>query len=402
MMRRTDLSMRTNRRDFILGAVAAGLSGGCLTGDGVPLRRSYTVPVLGDTHFDAEPAAVYHSRFIADYAKAGLHPGKFREHRRNGLMWKGPCREIVRASAEVVRDDAAFVLHLGDLVQGDCRDAATHRRMLEDAFAYFRGSYPQHLPFVTVCGNHDIRDPETDAAERAYASYMPARMRDELGCRAAEPVDGTDFVFRQGPDLYFVFDFNDTKEAKVRESEVSRLRYLRQKRLLEAHRAERYTFVVVHGGVFPLDKLGDFRWFYLGDPRLTAERLEMTRLLAERNAIVLCGHQHVLSLKDAVFPEGRLTELTMNTVFFGRDLQENPAVPEVVYDDPAAFGSLSGENQWWKGADARLHDEYRPYLRRCYHAQGVGHGVLRVSDAGVAFAYYGHDARTPTETFVLR
>ena len=390
-----------NRKEFLVGAAGALGVAGCEGLFGGPSDR-YSVAVLGDTHFDADPATVYHSRFIADYAKAGLHPGKFREHRRNGLMWKGSCREIVRASAETVRDDAAFVLHLGDLVQGDCCDGTVHRRMLEDAWRYFKGEYGAALPFVTVCGNHDVRDPDGHEAERVYADFMPLRMAAELGGRAVRPIASTDFVFRQGPDLFFVFDFNDNKEVKVREPTVSHARFLRQRQLLLENRAARHTFVVVHGGVFPLDKHSDFRWFWLGDPRQADERREMMRLLAERNAIVLCGHQHVLSLKDAAFPQGRITEFTMNTVFYGHGMKENPAVPEVVYDDPAKFGSLSGENEWWKGADARIHDEYRPHLRRCYHAKGAGHAVLRVSDAGVAVDYCGHAARTPTETFVLR
>ena len=391
--------MRT-RREFISGAAAFGLAGGCRSP--AADARTYSAPLLGDTHFDAAPAETYHAAFLRRYAAAGLQPNKFKEHVRNGKMWAGPMREIVRASAQTVGDDAAFVLHLGDLVQGDCCDGAAHRRMLADAWAYFRGSYPRRLPFVTVCGNHDVRDPDGHEAERAYAEFMPPRMAAELGGRAVRPIESTDFVFRQGPDLFFVFDFNDNKEVKVREPTVSREKFLRQRQLLLENRAERYTFVLVHGGVFPLDKASDFRWFYLGDPRQTDDRREMTRLLAARNAIVLCGHQHVLSLKDAVLPEGRLTEFTMNTVFYGHGMKENPAVPEVVYDDPAKFGSLSCENEWWKGADAKIHAEYRPFLRRCLHARGVGHAVLRVSDAGVAVDYCGHAARTPTETFVLR
>jgi len=393
-----------NRREFVVSAIAAstGLCGGCRLSDACNKRRSYSVPFLGDTHFDGFSPEVYHAAFARRYKALGLQPNKFKEHVRNAKMWAGPCREIVRASARSVRPDAAFVLHLGDLVQGDCCDGMTHRRMLSDAWSYFRGEYPAELPFVTVCGNHDVRDPDGSEAERVYADFMPPRMAHELGTRAGEPVAGTDFVFRQGPDLYFVFDFNDNKEVKVREPSISHAKFARQRQLLLNNRAERYTFVAVHGGVFPLDKASDFHWFYLGDPRQADERREMQRLLSERQAIVLCGHQHVLSLKDAVFPEGRITEFTMNSVFYGHGMKENPAVPDVVYDDPSAFGSLSGENEWWKGEDARIHDEYRPFLCRCYHARGVGHAVLRVSDDFVEVDYYGQNALVPTRTFRLR
>ena len=150
-----------------LGTVVVLTSGlsGCLTSGASD--EAYSVSVLGDMHYDAAPPEKYHAKKLASCAKNGnLQPPCLKEFTRNAKMWEDVCKRILASASAVRRPDAAFALQLGDLVQGDCRDAATHRRMLEDAFAYFRGRYPQHLPFVTVCGNHDIRDPETDAAER--------------------------------------------------------------------------------------------------------------------------------------------------------------------------------------------------------------------------------------------
>jgi len=383
------MKMQMTRRTFV-GGFSAALAGGCRLWD-EPTDRTYSVSVLGDTHFDAAPAEAYHAAFIREFAGTGRHRARFLEFERNAKIWAGPSRRIVEAGAASVRSDAAFLLQLGDLVQGDCNDPVVHRQMLDDMTRFVRGAYPAGLPFVTVSGNHDIRD-TGQGAEAAYARYV----KETLGH------DATDFCFRQGPDIFFVFDFNDVKERKFATGPTAKTRLARQLKLLAENTAERYTFVVVHGGVIPFDSRGDRRWFYLGAPDLDVERRQMRALLAARNAIVLSGHTHHLELKDATFPEGRITEMTMNTVFLD-GTRENPAEPIVLADRVEQYGRVLMQNGQKLTENLEpLYAEYRPYLTRYYLARGVGHAQLRVSDNGVLFDYFGHDSRVPTKIFSLR
>ena len=368
------------RGAFIREAAAfAGLlaCSGCRTGG--ESSGCYSVSVLGDTHFDAEPASVYHSEFLRKYGKDEGQWWRPAEFARNAQMWAGPSRRILEASGRIAGKDTRFVLQLGDLIQGDCADAATHKRMLKDCSDFMSAVYPKGLRFVTVCGNHDIRDGvdpmgNDQAAAESYRAYMGGR---------------TTYGFREGPDLFVVMDFNRGREDA---EEV--------KRLLRENEDVRYTFLVTHGGVFPFD-VGTRRWFYLGAPEDDALRREMRALFARRNAIVLCGHTHHLEFKEAEFPEGRLVEFTMNTVFGGAKGVPNPAEPLVLREGPAAYG----DTEWVRSTSevTALFGEYRPYMRRYFAAKGVGHAVMRVSDEGVAFEYYGHDAVVPTKTwFVAR
>ena len=396
--------MKVTRRGFIgrlSSAVGAGLVGGCISRLGDD-GRDYSVSILGDCHYDTAPDTVYHGRFIEQFKGTGRHPMRFKEFVRNAKMWAGPSREILAASGRCVMPDTALVLQLGDLIQGDCNDYAVHRKMLEDTAQLMKSAYPASLPFVTVCGNHDIREGGEGrnlAAAKPYAEFATDFIRRELANRACGAVEDTTFAFRQGPDLYLAVDFNNAEKTTglVR-------------RLLDDNRDVRHTFVLTHGGVFPFD-CWDCRWFYLGgvhdsyrgtraDRATDAMRREMRALFASRNAIVLCGHTHHLELKEAEFPEGVITEMTMNSVPGTEGGGEFPGTPDVVREGVARYG----DTDWVRNDPevAALFDEYRPFMRRYYLANAAGHARMRVSDAGVWFDYYGRGATEVTKTFRLR
>ena len=379
------------RREFIGGLAAAGgagLLGGCrLFGRG----NAYSVAVLGDTHYDAAPDSIYHAAFRIAYDGTGRHLARYREFARNAKMWAGPSKRILEASGRCVTPDTRFVLQLGDLIQGDCNDFAVHRRMLGDTLAFMKGVYPKDLPFISVCGNHDIRhgnDKGDNSAILPYEEVMVPFNRTQAGALACEEIYDTTYGFRCGPDLYIVINFNKG---------VATIPVV--KRLLAKNPDVRYTFVVLHGGVFPFDSWST-RWFYLGRKGMDAERREMRALLASRDAIVLSGHTHHLEFKQAEFPEGRLTEMTMNTVQGGSQGEENPAIPEVLREGVAQYGSTD-----WATLVPEVNDlfaEYRPYMRAYYLANAVGHARMRVADDGVWFDYHGRDSLDATRTFRLR
>ncbi len=125
------------RRGFLVGSAACGLAG-CkgLFGTG----GRYSVAVLGDTHFDAEPESVYHAQYDNSNRWAKVQHEEFR---RNGEMWRKRCREMLAASAQLAHGKPTeMILQLGDVIQGDCDDVATHKRMLDDCIRMLRSPYP--------------------------------------------------------------------------------------------------------------------------------------------------------------------------------------------------------------------------------------------------------------------
>ena len=377
--------MMQTRRGF-LGLALCTAGGACLSRtkpSGV--GESYSVALLGDTHFDSTDTKYYHSEYLSSTTKA-RYEAHLKEHVRNAEMWRARLPALIRASAACVTDDTAFALQVGDLVQGDCNNPATHCRMLNDAFSLIKGTYGGKLPLVTVVGNHDIRgDFPTDGTREAFDAWQPAMMAKELG----QPVAGTTFSFRQGPDAFIVVDFNEPRPD-----------FALVKRLFAESEGARHTFLITHGPAIPS---GASRWFLLGSAKRDAERRELLRIMAAHNTIVLSGHTHRLEYYDCVLPEGRVTQLVASSVWTKPEL----AVPVVHGQGAAAYGGRAktakiGGRSGNRAGLLSLAAEYRPFMRDYLFADAAGHFRLEVGPSRIAAVFYGGSSTVPARTFVLR
>lgn len=379
---------QVTRRQF------AALFGGAVAALGLPGCRlplvdegSYSIAVLGDMHYDAYPKEKFHAKAIRLWEENGWkHPARLKEFDRNAAMWQDVCSRILKSASAVRRSDTAFMLQLGDLVQGDCEDNALHVQMLSEATDMLERAFPK-LPIVSVCGNHDIRQGHDNrGSASAYAKHMTTYESRQLSAFSSDGIASTTFGFRCGEDLWIVLDFNYGAR------DVAILR-----KLLVENPDVRYTFIATHGPVFPSEFWNDShrfsRWFYLGEPEHDRLRREVRALLARRNVIVLAGHIHALEFKDWFGDEGRITEMVLNTCAGRTEGGYHPAEPDILSENPATYCSH---------VESELFDEYRSGLKRYFASRAVGHNVLRVSDASVLLDYYGWDAQTPTKTFVLR
>ena len=273
-----------NRREWIKGFAAGALTLGtgpwCEAVAAMLRRRSgplpppvsrapgdYSVIVLGDTHFDGLVHATYHS----------LNPNppeyQIEEWDRNAGMWADRCPRLLRAAAARETADTAFAIQLGDLVQGDCNDDATHEQMATDAFATIKNALGQSLPLCLVTGNHDIRKSSGDSSGAAdtYYAWQCARMTEELG----STIDNTTFYFTHGPDLYISVNFNSPSMPVIEEA-------------LAAHPNARYTFLMTHGPVLPSDTT-NYTWHLWGGTDSAVNRLKLRKMLLERDVSCLRG-----------------------------------------------------------------------------------------------------------------
>ena len=345
------------------------------------MKEKYSIVILGDTHFDTEPDTVYHSNY--NEPVEWLNRVQRAEFARNGEMWRERCPRLLRRAAGLVGDDTRMVFQMGDLVQGDCGSGEVHRKMLSDVMDSFKATLGG-LPFVTVVGNHDIRG--TDALE-TYHTYMPQRMSQELG----KEITKTTFGFDIGPDAYIFIDFNNPDDAEV-------------ERLLKDTEGARYTFVVVHGPLFPADD-SSCRWFYHGgaSPEETDARRHFRRLFAERDVICLCGHIHTTEFADWYGDGGRITQMTMNSVWSN----EAKGRYEVISQGPAEYGErrkkiASMPNGSEVVDESELFEEYRPGLKQYSVSPAAGSYKLNVSRSGVSIDFYAGDSQEVSESFILR
>ena len=377
-----------NRREWIKGFAAGALTLGtgpwCEAVAAMLRRRSgplpppvsrapgdYSVIVLGDTHFDGLVHATYHSH--------NPNPPAYQieEWDRNAGMWADRCPRLLRAAAVRETADTAFAIQLGDLVQGDCNDDATHEQMATDAFARIKNALGQSLPLCLVTGNHDIRksNASSSGAADTYYAWQCARMTEELG----KPVDLSTFYFTHGPDLYISVNFNSPSMPVIEEA-------------LAAHPDARYTFLMTHGPVLPSD-VTNYTWHLWGGADSTVNRLKLRKMLLERDVIVLAGHLHTTELTEVMTDEGRITQVIASSVWS----PESRAQSKPHLSGPADYGA---RQETAPGQDRFA--EYRPAMTRYLRSSLAGYMRMEVGARGVTMRVYGGDSSTPAHVWRLR
>jgi len=371
------------RRDFLKYSTGA-LMGLPLLGTKVfaqdkPEGKPYSVVILGDTHYDDADPEKYHQGYHLENATREDNHRK--EFIRNGKMWSGRCQDLVKRAACLIDEDTRFVLQMGDLIQGDTANYETHRRFLEDAVNLFKTSLAPDLPFVTVAGNHDLRGNDDAVASKAYADYMPARLSEELGITVPE----TNFLLRSGEDAFIVVNFSKPDVSRIEE-------------LYREAEGARHTFMVVHSPVFPYDNIKYWWWILLGNRKDSRadERRHIRALMASRNTVVLCGHTHKTELLDWEGDGGRITQMTMSSVW-ASEVQGQ-------YKELAtgAEGYGSQIKQLDPSFDMSLFDEYRPGITRYSFANAAGSYKLIVGEKDIHVDFYAGSSPRLSKRFQLR
>ena len=375
------------RRDFIKlsSMVVAGLSLPKLWA-GAPKNNSagdkYSIVILGDTHYDAADPEYYHAGYYDPDPKREANHRK--EIIRNGKIWAERCPSLVKRAACLVDDDTRYIFQVGDLIQGDTADAQTHKRFLDDAVNRFKADLAPDLPFVTVAGNHDLRGVDDAVCTQAYTEYMSERMSKEL----SQEIHSTNFLFRCGPDAFVVVNFTKPKLDEITA-------------LLEQARGARHVFVLIHGPVFPYDDKF-FYWFLLGSKKdkHADERRKMRALLASLHAIVLCGHTHATEFMDWEGDGGRITQMTMSSVWSS----DTRGQYKVLASGAEGYGTMLFQNNPKIATEANkaLFAEYREGIKNYSTADSAGSYKLTVDGEKVYVDFYPGASSRRAERFMLR
>ncbi|MBR0458548.1 MAG: metallophosphoesterase [Victivallales bacterium] len=331
---------------------------------------SYSAILLGDTHFDTE-TSVYHSDYNEPNEK--LNRIQREEFARNADIWRERGPRLIAAALQQVQPDTQLVLHMGDLIQGDCGNPEVHKKMLQDSLELF-GKRFAPLPFLPVVGNHDIRG---TGAREAYHQMMPPFLTEQLHT----PIQDVNFSFRHGPDLFLFLDFKEWKLPWIEQT-------------LRDNQDARYKFVVTHGPILPSDCKFS-HWYLLG--RMTPLQRRLFRIFLQYNVIGLSGHTHYLELEECTTNEGQITQFLTSSVWSSNI----PSVPEVIADSPQQYGSRQMP-VYQNDSMTPIFDELRPTLTRYWFAQGAGFARLEVSDDAVLVHFFSCDQNTPYKTFRLR
>ncbi|MCR4920604.1 MAG: metallophosphoesterase [Bacteroidaceae bacterium] len=341
-------------------------------------QADYNIIILGDTHYDTEPADVYHAKYVDHNESSNqVHRAEFV---RNGEMWRSRCPKMLKRAAKLVDSHTRFVLQMGDLVQGDCGDPVIHEAMLGDAIHLIKKRVCKGLPFVTVVGNHDIRGTH---AKECYHRFMPPVISQELGI----PVADTSFKFSMGDDVFIVIDFNDPDATLF-------------DRMLDDSKGARHTFIVSHGTIFPAVNTYP-RWYLYGGQKKPANpelHKHFMERFAQRNAICLCGHTHLTEFLDWYGYDGHITQMTMNSVW----AKEEYGTYRVLREGAGQYGLLSESEKARKAGTPELYAPFQPGVRQYSVSQAAGSYKLSVSPTSIAVDFHAGCAKKTSHRFLLR
>lgn len=382
--------MIMTRREFIYscGAVGAGAAfcvpltvaaGNQQTSD------NYAVAVLGDTHYDAEPESVYHSHYDVSKRNAKIHRKEFV---RNGEMWRERCPSMIAASAALAaKTPTRFILQLGDIIQGDCDDVPTHKKMLDDCIKMLRKPYPASLPFLTVMGNHDFRG---KGARRAYLDFAKSYMTGEIASltgKKPEAVKYPAFSFRCGRDVWVLCDFETVKGL---ESVC---------KLIEGAHDARHVFLVTHGPFTPSVMTRWPFWRLAGSKACDAMRHRLYEALSRRRAVVLSGHTHTTSFYRFENKWGGFAEATVNSVWSKPEIATAAAMHCGLEQYAPNFKNVRKKD---REAYANQVEFFKGSLSEYFCGKGAGHYRLDVSDDGVKLSFYPGAAEKTAKVFTLK
>ncbi len=332
---------------------------------------AYSIVMLGDTHYDTAPDTVYHTGYSdPDPVREANHRKEFA---RNANMWADRCPRLLKRAACLVDDSTRMTIQVGDLIQGDCGDMATHEKFLDDAFNMMKGALGA-VPMVTVAGNHDLRGRDDKEATAAYEKYMPERISRELG----KKISKTTYAFMIDKDAYICIDFTHPDYEEL-------------DRLLEQTEKARYTFIISHSPLFPCQGKS-YSWTLFGRNSNKETRLRYRELFARRNAIIICGHTHTTELHQWEGDGGKITQMTINSVW----ASEKNARYEVITDKVEDYCAKNPK----KGQE--MADEIKPCLKEWSISKACGSYKMMVSDEGVYVDFYAGDSSARTERFILR
>jgi len=380
--------MALTRREFLASYVPAVLLARELP---IPVptrgRGDYSFIVLGDIHFDGTSTSTYHSNYVkpSDPEKA---QGYLDEFSRNAKMWADRLPRLLKAAASQVRSDTAFVLQMGDLVQGDCNSDAVHRRMAMDAFDTVKDAFGWKLPLYVTCGNHDIRQNGgilTTQAGPTYYACLSRRLAAEEGLVLAES-DKLNYSFMRGPDLFVFANFNLAATTE--------LDFVRK--AFAAHPEARYRFLITHGPPIPSDTTN---WYWglcnskTDSDSAQAPRRELLSLLLANDVIVLAGHVHTTELTEIATDAGRVTQVIASSVF----TSESMATKAPTRTEPAEYGVAQTT-----ALGKAVLGEYRPAMTRYWRGPTAGHMRVDVTSRGVTVRFCGGDAKSPREIWRIR
>ena len=353
----------------LLLAVAGIASGGELRE-----RPLYSVPVLGDIHYDR--ADCHDMEWVNAEMSRDL-----RQIRNYIKVTETSTPELFRrveANAATRIEPVPFVIQMGDFTEGLCGSRELQGKLFSHALAAVKSSFKR--PFFLVRGNHDVTGPDAwEAGDDVLLPYL----REILN----NPQTAWNYTIDRDEDRFIFF-----------ESMRPDLGWLKQ--VLAESAGKRHVFLVTHYPILPYNYRA--HWGMLSKNRKQeAERRELLTLLEKHNVIILSAHLHMLSLIDRKTANGTTVQTSVSSVINKRDSRPAKVVEGIASYTPelAAERDAANPNLEWRRS---LLAENQPFATRFYKAEFDGYAVLEIYPDRVVMQFYNLAGTEPVLTMKLK
>lgn len=283
----------TTRRRFLQGCSAAALPASLLPA--AQAARPFSFILLGDLHYDS---LSHHDLKWLDEHHAGdlsqiINYSRLTTDTMPGLF------AAVKQRIATLKDSAeppAFVLQVGDLVEGLCGSAELSVRQNREALA-FVAQQQLGVPFVFTKGNHDVTG---DGAVEAFDEVLRPFMEQETHkVDAAAARTQASHTMTCGEAQFAFFDAYDKTSLEWLEA-------------VAARRMARHFFVIIHPPVVPYGARAS--WHLYAGEKLKAQREKLLEVLGYQEAMVLGGHLHKYSALTRMAGGHSFTQLAVSSV----------------------------------------------------------------------------------------
>ena len=264
----------SSRRRFLQTCTAAALP--TLASHAAEGAKPYSFILLGDLHYDS---LAHHDMKWLDAHHAGDLSQIENYSRLTTEVMPGMFAAIKQRIA-ALRDSAAppaFVLQVGDLVEGLCGTAELSARQNREALAFVTQA-DLGIPFVFTKGNHDVTG---DGAKEAFDEVLLPFMSQQA--RSLDPSTThtqANHTLTYGEAQFAFFDAYDKTSLEWLEA-------------VAAKRTARHLFVIIHPPVVPYGARATWN-LYAGE-KAQPQRAKLLDILGQQQAMVLGGHLHKFS-----------------------------------------------------------------------------------------------------------
>jgi hypothetical protein len=373
------MSFPLSRRQFLqTSASAAAAFAFRPTTTHASARESFSFVLLGDLHFDK---LEHHDMAWLEKNKAG----DLRQITNYSRITADITPRLFAAVRESVAEtNSAFVLQVGDLVEGICGTEELAARQDAEALAFVREA-GFGVPFVLTKGKHHVTgDGATDAFRHFCHPFLSEQTAAFTG---GGKLSAANYTVEHGGALFCFFDAYDPQSLDWLEAALAR-------------RTARHCFVVVHPPVVPYGARAT--WHLYSSAKDQSKRERLLVLLGRQNAFVLGGHIHKFNaLTRATAGGGKFVQLAVSSIVNAPEVKaKDLLVGTSAYngDQVRIEPAFSPETEKARRA---VYDAESPFVKAFEYADLPGHAVVTVAGSEVKADLYSGVSRQLWKTVNL-